>query len=342
MTKPRIRDIALAAKVSPATVSNALNGKPGVSETVTRQILTLAKEMGYEPTRSRSENDRQYVRFIIYKSHGLVVVDSQFFADLTESIQKECQRSGLELIISHIHAGKDEDYRQRIREFCGEDCAGILLLGTEMSPEELRLFSGCKAPLVVLDNLCRREPFHAVVMNNFDAGYKGTCALCEAGHKRIDHITSSVPFSNNDGRREGYQAAMAAHGLPAGKQNLWPVTPSIEGAYQDMKRMLEEGERPLPTAFFAANDLMAIGCIRALAEAGHRVPEDVSVVGMDDTAVCLACMPLLSTVHVYRRALGIAAIRTLLDVVPAVQDAKIKTEISVDLVMRNSVKRLEP
>lgn len=337
--KPRIRDIAAAANVSPATVSNALNGRPGVSKAVSDHILNLAREMGYEHGKPRAEGDRQHVRLVVYKSHGKVIMDTEFFAELIEGIQTECQRNNLELIISHINLRTDKDYKLRIRDFCAEECAGILLLGTEMDSDDLHPFLNCKSPLVVLDNLFRHEPVHSVVMNNYDAGFKATGALYEAGHRRIDHITSDTPFNNNRYRRKGYEAAMTALGLTWNRDNMWQVTPTIEGAYQDMCRHLQSG-RKLPTAFFAANDLMAIGCIRALTEAGYRIPEDISIIGMDDTAVCLACMPPLSTIRVYRKDLGAAAIRTLLSIAPAMHTSYLKTELSVDLVMRSSVRKL--
>lgn len=340
MTKPRIRDIAKLANVSSATVSNALNGRPGVSKAVTEQILSLAKQLGYEPAKARSEAELKHVRLVLFKSHGLVVMDTEFFAELIESIQVECRKNGLELMISHLNVKQDRDYKLHIREFCAEECAGILLLGTEMNPDELKLFYGCKSPLVVLDNLFPREPVHSVVMNNFDAGYKATGALYDAGHRRIGHITSSMPFNNTRFRRQGYETAMAEHGLSVSQDNIWEVTPSIEGAYLDMKKHLADDTRELPTAFFAANDLMAIGCIRALSEAGYRVPDDVSIIGMDDTAVCLACTPALSTMRVFRKDLGSAAIQTLLRLASTMEHGVIKMELSVDLVMRSSVKRI--
>lgn len=339
--KPRIRDIAAAAHVSPATVSNALNGRPGVSKAVMEEIIALAREMGYEHGKAKQESERQHVRLVIYKSHGMVVMDTEFFAELIESIQLECQSAGLELIISHVNAAQDKDYKLRIRDFCNEECAGILLLATEMSAEELKLFAGCKSPLVALDNIFWHEKVHSVVMNNYSAGYQATTALAEAGHRKIEHITSSMNFSNNRDRRKGYEAAMEDQGLRYDENSMWYVTPSIEGAYLDMQAQLKTG-RKLPTAFFAANDLMAIGCIRALTEAGYKVPEDISIIGMDDTAVCMACMPPLSTIRVYRKDLGVAAIRTLLNMTGAMTSGVIKMELSVDLVNRSSVKHLNP
>ena len=110
--KVRVKDIAAKAKVSPATVSNALNHKPGVSEKVTERIMKIAAEMGYEPPKDKSEPNHQYIRLVVYKSHGLVVMDTQFFAELIESIQRECRAENLELMITHLHA-KDSDLAAR-------------------------------------------------------------------------------------------------------------------------------------------------------------------------------------------------------------------------------------
>lgn len=334
--KVRVRDIAARANVSPATVSNALNGKPGVGREVTERILAIASEMGY--TLKQKPEQHNHIRLIVFKVHGQVVMDTQFFGELIESIQRECQKAKLELIVSHVNAAVDKHWREQVCEFCAEECGGIILLGTEMGSEELALFSSCASPLVVLDNLCRHEPFHAVVMNNYMAGFKATEALYRAGHRKIAHLTSSIPFSNMRYRRKGYEAAMADFGL-TGAADCWALRPTIEGAYTDMKRLLETG-RSLPTAFFAGNDIMAIGALRAMGEAGLSVPDDISIIGMDDTDLCLACNPPLSTIRVYRKELGIAAMRTLVSVIPDLKSSTVKTELDVELVQRNTVRIL--
>ena len=338
--KVRVRDIAAKAKVSPASVSNALNGKPGVSEKVAEKILRIAAEMGYAPPKGGAETDRRHIRLVVYKSHGLVVMDTQFFAELIESIQRECRVAGLELMITHLHA-KDADLQARAQEIRGEECAGILLLGTEMSTEELALFTPCKSTLVVLDNLFRHEKVNAVVMNNYDAGYQATNALYAAGHRDIGHITSTVPFSNVRYRRKGYQAALEDKGIRLEPGSVWYVTPTLEGAYQDMLRLLQSG-RKLPTAFFAGNDIMAVGCMRAMQELGIKIPQDVSVIGMDDMALCLICNPPLSTVRVFRSEMGVAAVQTLLSVAARLKNGVLKTELSVELVERGSVRGVSP
>lgn len=331
-----MRDIADRAHVSPATVSNALNGRGGVSKAVQEQIISLAREMGYQSNRE-SRKAGQHVRLIIYKSHGQVICDTAFFAELTESIQMECKLVGLELLISHVHAREDADCAAQIRTFAKEECAGIILLGTEMNAQELKQFENFHSPLIVLDNIFRYEKVHSVVMNNVEAGYLAANALYQAGHRQIEHITSSVVFSNTTDRMKGFKEGLQQHDLALTEEQIWPVQPSISGAYEDMKRLIRQRKR-MPEAFFAANDLMAIGCMRAIAEAGYRIPEDVSIIGMDDTSVCLACTPQLSTIRVFRKELGVTVIRTLLSLIENDMPCAIKTEIGVSVVMRDSVR----
>ena len=334
--KYTLRDIAKRANVSPATVSNALNGRAGVSKAVQEHILSIAQEMGYQLSRESTKASR-HVRLIIFRSHGMVVMDTQFFSELIESIQLECHRMELELLISHVSARKDADYVNQINAFRSEECAGIILLGTEMNEEELKQFSDFRSPMVVLDNLFRLESVHSVVMNNWQAGYLAAEALYAAGHRDIQHITSSIGFNNMKDRQRGLAEGLNKYGLSLENEKIWPVRPTMNGAYEDMKALLQAGKR-LPEAFFAGNDIMAIGCMRAIREAGCQVPEDVSIIGMDDTSICLACTPQLSTVHVFRQELGQTVVHTLFALPEKQSACFIKTEVGVELVMRDSVK----
>lgn len=335
--KLRLKDIADRVHVSTATVSNALNGNVGVSPPVRERILAVAKDMGYIPPKPR-QDALPFVRLVLYKSNGMIIMDTLFFSELIEAIQSECRRVGLELIISHVNKHKDPDYLRQVKAYAEERCAGIILLGTEMDGGELAAFRPCRSPLVVLDNLFRDENVHAVAMNNFDAGFIGTRALIDAGHRDIGCISSSVPFNNMNDRVLGVRACLREHHLDD-RRKLWLVRPNIADAYQDMKRLMAASQQ-LPTAFFACNDLMAIGCMRALQEAGCRVPDDVSMVGMDDTAVCLACTPALTTVKVFRREMGVAVIRALLQMADEITACALKIQVAVELVERDSVRSI--
>ena len=338
--KVRVRDIAVKAGVSSATVSNALNGRPGVSIENAQMIKTIAEEMGYSVIKGAHDTaKRSYVRLVMFKRSGLVVMNTQFFLELIESIERECRAFGLELIITHIHIKNDADYPEQIQAICADHCMGVLLLGTEMEQENLSLFDHCRSPLLVLDNLFRHEKVNTVVMDNYDAGFKATSYLHAAGHTMIGHITSSMEFSNMHDRRQGFEAVMTAHRLPVDENSFWRVAPTLEGAYHDMKELLESG-RKLPTAFFAGNDIMAVGCVRALVEKGYSIPKDISIIGMDDLSICNFCMPPLTTIRVSRPGLGVASVRILLKLMKDM-DCGIKAILSVELVERGSVAQMK-
>ena len=338
--KVRIRDIAERAGVSSATVSNTLNDRGGVGEETAQRILSIARELGY--TREYPlQFSRRYIRLVVFKRHGLVVMDTQFFAELIEGIERECHAHALELMITHIHMEKDADYLERIDAICVESCAGILLLATELYAEDVSRFLHAKAPLLVLDSLFQHMEFNTVVMNNFEAGYMATERMIRMGHTAVEHITSSVRFNNMRYRRRGYEAAMQEKNLPVSSEAIWRVTPTLEGAYQDMRALLSARRTPLPTAFFAANDIMAVGCMRAMNESGLRVPDDVSMIGMDDLAICQISTPALSTIRVFRAELGIAAVRRLVEMMSdGGTKAVYKVELGVLLVDRRSIRDL--
>ena len=336
----RVRDVAMKAGVSAATVSNALNTKGGVSQDNSRRILSIARDMGYIQKRAPGAY-RSHIRLVIFKRHGLVVMDTQFFAEIIAAMERQARRLGYELMITNIQMDKDPDYQDRIGNICHEDCAGIMLLATEMFLEDLALFTNTRAPLLVLDSLFVNEAFNCVVMDNFEAGYMATQRLIAMGHIRIEHITSSVRFNNMRYRRLGYESAMEDNKLPLPKDFLWHVTPTLEGAYRDMGQQLEARTKDMPTAFFAANDIIAVGCVRAMKEKGLKLPMDVSIIGMDDLAICQVANPPLSTIRVYREDIGSIAIIRLSQMMDKDTPRCIqKIQVGVTLVDRQSVRDL--
>ena len=338
--KVRVKDIAEKAGVSSASVSNVLNGKGGVSETTSKRILSIAREMGYAAPKALP-CARDYVRFVSFKRHGLVVMDTQFFAETIEALERQCHQAGFKMVMSNIHMEKDVDYFERVREICQEDCAGILLLATEMYAEDVDLFSHTKAPLVVVDSLFRNKRFNCVMMNNEEAGYMATERFIKMGHTQIEHITSVVHLNNMKYRRLGYESAMEDARLPYNENSIWRVTPTLEGAYRDMTVLIDKRKEDMPTAFFAANDIIAAGCARALKEKGYQMPARISIIGMDDLAVCQITNPVLSTIRVLREAIARIAVSRLLDMMAeGASGAILKTQVDVEFVDRQSVQNI--
>ncbi len=331
--KPTVKDIAKAANVSPATVSNALNNRKGVSDNIKRLVFKVAKDMGY----TREVSVRNTIRFVIYKRHGLVVSDTPFFSSLVEGIGKQCRALGYELLVSHVNIN-DMDYKETVNSINSDNSSGIILLATEMTEEDLELFQTFMGPVVLLDSCFRSNAHDSVLINNIDAAYKATAFLAENGHSDIGYLCSSYRINNFDFRRKGYLEAMKHHNFVVEERYQISLEPTVEGSYKDMKRLLEAVDTVLPTAFFADNDIIACGAMKALLEKGFKIPEDISLVGFDDMPLCEMTNPRLTTIKVFKQEMGSIAVKRLVEKIGGMDDIVQKIELGTKLIIRDSHK----
>lgn len=322
MGKLKLSDIARAAGVSTASVSNALNHKNRINPKKAEEIRRLAAEMGYFP---EADPRRRSLRFIIYRKHGKVVMDTAFFAQLIEGVQEECRRLSCDLLINKVNVGDD---------ISGLTDMPMLVLATEMDAGDLEPYRGLKHPVLLLDSDFRFEPFSSVSIDNCEAGYLAGKYLIGRGHRSIGFLDSSLPFNNMADRFSGLQTALSETGLTCAARV--PLEPTMEGAARDMAAWLS-AKRTLPTAFFAGNDIMAIGASMALKQAGFSLPQDVSIVGMDDMPMCLVAEPHLSTIYVDKQRLGMIAVDRLADMMEENARVYQRIRMSVSLTERQSV-----
>jgi LacI family transcriptional regulator len=337
--KIRIKDIAKAVGVSPATVSLVLNNKPGISEETREKILKKIEELGYSYNRSNSrilKSLSKNIRFIVYKKHGKVVGDTPFFSALIEGIEQEARDEGFNLLISYINeqSGDRQEIIQIIKE---TPVDGILLLATEMYPHDLLIFNSLTLPIVVLDSYLENKNMDFVVIANTEAIYSATVYLIQKGHREIGYLDSSVWIKNFDERREGYEKAIIQSGLTLKKRFILSLEPTLEGAYKEMKEILENGIE-LPTAFVAANDIIAFGAMKALKEAGIKIPDDISIIGLDDMPFCEISDPPITTLRVYKERMGKIAVKRLIERIMNNVEERIKIEVKTELIERKSVK----
>lgn len=333
--KYTVKDIAKVANVSPATVSNALNNRKGVSEEIKQIVLKAAKELGYY---KENTSDRNAIRLLIFKRHGYVVTDTPFFSSLIEGIEKECRAQGYELLVSHISI-MDRDHKETIAGMNNDHSSGMLLLATEMIQEDLELFSNYRNPLVLLDSCFRYGRFNSVLINNEDAVFRATSYLIENGHKKIGYISSSAYINNFYYRQQGYFDALNQNGVNVKNEYLLSVGPTMESAYRDMSTLLNNN-KDIPTAFFADNDTIAFGAMRALKEKGIKIPNDVSIIGFDDMPFCEITSPRLTTVKVYKQEMGSVAVKRLVKLMNERDTLVQKIQIETELVIRDSVIKL--
>ncbi len=333
MMKLTVKDIAKAANVSPATVSNALNNRKGVSEEIKQNVLKTARELGYT---KETASDKNTIRLVIFKRHGYVVNDTPFFSSLIEGIEKECRQQGYELLVSHISI-MEKDFREITAGLNNDSASGMLILATEMLREDLDLFSNYRNPIVLLDSCLRDSNINSVLINNEDASFRATSYLIENGHTEIGYIGSSAFIKNFFYRRQGFLDALHEFKIAVKKEYLISVEPTMEGAYRDMSAFLENNKK-LPTAFFADNDTIAFGVMRALKEKGVNIPKDVSIIGFDDMPFCEITSPRLTTVKVFKQEMGSTAVKRLMSLMTEGSGPSQKIQINTELIVRDSVR----
>lgn len=330
------KELAQKLNISAATVSMVLNKKPGISEKTRNLVLSAAKEYGYDFSRlGDPDSQKGIIQFVIYKKHGTVVADTPFFSQLTEGIDLGCKSAGYELQISYFY--ENQDMEEQIQALSGKSFQGLLLLGTEMSVDYFQPFSRLNIPMVVLDTYFEELNCDSVLINNVQGAYIATSYLLQKGFSQVGYLHSSYPIGNFAERADGYYKALRHHKISTDHPYVHKLTPSMEGAYADMLDVLSRKE-PVAQAYFADNDLIAAGAMRALKEQGYHIPQDVSIIGFDGMPVCDFLEPTLTTMDVPKKRLGRLAVERLVNKISHGTDAVVKIEMSPKLHERQSVR----
>lgn len=331
--KPNIRMISKITGYSPATVSNALNRKKGVNKETSDEIFKIANEIGYS-----NETKISRIRFVIYKRNGSIIDNSPFFSNLLEGVEAECREFGYELIISNLDRRSDF-YKQRLDEIMSDKATAVIILGTEAMDEDLDSFLNAKCPMVILDSWSTSMNFNGILINNSDSAKNAIEHLIKKGHKEIGYLKGKFRIKAFNARAAGYARALNKHGISMNEQYVIPLNTTMDGAYKDMLSYLSKRPK-LPTAFFADDDMIALGAMKAFIEKGYRIPEDISLIGFDDLDACEISTPRLTTIRVFKQEMGQLAVRRLKDVIKDGNGIKSKIQICTEFVERDSVKDL--
>ncbi|MEG0369628.1 MAG: LacI family DNA-binding transcriptional regulator [Hungatella sp.] len=331
--KPSIRQISEITGFSVATISNALNHKKGVNKDTSEVIFRIAREIGYLDNSTISK-----IKLLIYKKNGLIIDDTPFFTALIDGLEKECRESGYEMMVGTLDR-RQPSYEDELKQAVNDSDTAIVLLGTELCPEDLKEFYGAHCPILLLDYWDYDMEFNAVVINNEDSIRKAVRYLLEKGHQKIGYLKGDFRIRGFKQRERGFWEAMRAGGHPVDPQLVVTLNTTMDGAYRSMSEYLA-GSPTLPTAYIAENDMIALGAMRALDAHGFKVPEDISIIGFDDLPFCEISYPRLTSLRVPKQEMGALAIRHLIEMVKKESPVCTKTEVCTEFVERDSVKTL--
>lgn len=299
--RPRLADVAARAGVSMKTVSNVINDFPHVSAATRAKVTTAIEELGYRPNVSARNLARGRTGVIVL---GVPRLDMPYFASLAMEL---------------VTAAEEASWWVQIRQTRGERAGELKLLeeardartdGMVLSAVSLReadLLSRPATPLVLLGER-RLAPADHVGIDNAAAGRLAVEHLLRTGRRRIAVVGGR---RGSDQRVAGAEAALADHGEVL-EPALHLTVDGVTGQHgeQAVDALIRSGQRP-PDAVFCTTDWLAMGAIRSLRLHGHRVPEDVAVMGFDDIPYDLAALPTLTTVAPDRRQIARLAVESL-------------------------------
>lgn len=301
MGEATIRDVARRAEVSVASVSRALNGLDNVRKETREKVIKAAAELGYVPhagARSLSLARANAIGVVLPDLHG------EFFSECVRGMDREASRHGYVLLLSNMHDDGDQA-AAALRAMRGR-VDGLLIMAPHIAPKTLESAIPQALPAVLINSHADLPGRPAMRFDNQAGAAAMVEHLVANGYRHIVHIAGPQGNVDADQRARGYREVLARHGL---SPNILPGDFNEEAGEEAARHVLAEN---LPCdAVFAANDMMAIGCLHTLRNAGKRVPEDIAVCGFDD--VPLARYLALSTIRVNIAEMGARAVARLID-----------------------------
>ena len=335
-----IEDVARLAGVSTATVSRALSGKDVVSDKARAKVESAALQLGYVASHSAYTLATGRNRNV-----GVVLpyVDRWFFSTALEAIESTLIENGYDLTLYNLSGGEDQRSKIFTEFLLRKRVDAVLTVAVHPTETELEQLNKMKKPIIAIGGQVTGA--RSLAMDDHYAGKLATEHLLSLGHTRVANIAgfmgSDREFNQANKRREGYLDAMKDAGLETRDAWLGLADYTMPDAYRIAKQMLGNPKNA-PTAIFCNSDEMGFGAIMAAKDLGLRVPEDVSVIGVDNHD--MAEFFKLTTIDQRVREQGRLAAETLLSVLA---DPELETHINIDsqlvwpveLIIRGSTAR---
>jgi len=286
---PNIHDVARRAGVAPITVSRVINNSGYFSEEIRQRVETAIKELGYVPnTVARSLRSKKT------QTLALVLTDitNPFFTNIARGVEDIASDAGFMVIYCNTDESEVEEEKY-VQMLLQKQVDGMLLVPARSEPSIISKIQARGKPVVVIDRRIEGLESDVVRCDSEGGAYQLTQLLLGLGHRHISVLSGPRYVSTAADRVAGYQRAMAEASLSDG-ECIYFGSYHQKSGYEMAKQAL--AVTPRPTAFFAANNFIAIGALSALQEAGLHVPEDFSVVAFDDLPPSLTTFPFLTAI----------------------------------------------
>lgn len=303
-----IEDISARLGISISTVSKALNDYPDVSQKTRQLVQEAALQMGYQPSAAaRNLRRGRTEKLGLLINHSLSYI-SEYLSEIMSGIALTAEQNGKNIIL-YTETVKQPDGLVKICR--SGEIDGALLLWANPTQTMLELLGSERLPYVVLGRRVEYEPASYVAPDNFTGAYHLTRHLIERGHRRIGFMRRQLHGPTNIDRFAGYQRAHEDAGLVIDEALIVNTEIEPDSGYYALLNLIDQAQPP--TAVFAFHDLMAVDALRAAADRGLSVPDDIAIVGFDGLRSSEITNPRLTTVKQPLVAMGQKAVEILLD-----------------------------
>ena len=325
-----IREVAESAGVSYATVSHVINNTRWVSQETRERVLAAMDALNYRPN-ALARSLRQGKTNTI----GLVLPDSAnpFFAEISRSIEDEAFKKGYSVFLCNTELDTERELFY-VDVLSKKQVDGIVFVAAGDQADSLDFLVRRNMPVVMIDRNLPNVDVDAVLTDNQLGGFLATRHLLELGHTRIACIAGPSSITPSAERIIGYRRALEEAGLPFDESLVMRGDYHARSGMEITHSLLQM--TPRPTAIFSLNDLMAIGALRAAAEAGCSVPKDLAVVGYDDLEIAHFTNPPLTTIAQPKKEIGAQAVTLLVDRMSRKSTPPNRIVLAPELIVRRS------
>ena len=343
MFEPTIKDIAKICGVGVSTVSRAINNHPDINPETKEKIMNIIKEYGYVPNNSARNLKRVDAKAIAVLVKG---ISNPFFSNMIKVIEEECKKKRYSMELSHIEADEDE-VDAALKVVKEKRLRGIIFLGGLFSHSDEKL-KKLNVPFVfstagsIPENISKNQ-YSNIGVDDRKESARMVDYLIRLGHRNIAIVVAEAEEESiGKLRLEGYYDALQAHNIPVNPKLIYQTRDdighfSMENGYLTAKKLIESEEQF--SAVYAVADARAIGAIRALLEAGLRVPDDVSVAGYDGIDVSGYISPSLTTIRQPVEEMAKDTVKLLFDIIAGKKDHQHIT-YEAELLERESTKEV--
>ncbi|WP_030548283.1 LacI family DNA-binding transcriptional regulator [Streptomyces albus] len=332
--QPTLEEVAARAGVGRGTVSRVINGSLRVSDQTKAAVEQAVAELGYVPNRAAralAGHRTDAIALVVPEAETKLFAEP-YFSDIVRGVGAELAETEMQLLLTLIRTTKE---RQRFAQFLrAQRVDGVLVVSVHEHDPLPDLLEDLGLPAVLSGRRSDLESVSYVDSDNVGGARSAVAHLLAGGRRRVATITGALDMYVAQCRLDGYRQALESAGLGRDRQLVAEADFTESGGRRAMTELLER--EPRLDAVFAASDVMAAGALGALRAAGRRVPEDVALVGFDDSAIARHTDPPLTTVRQPIEEMGRAMARVLVEEIGSRTTAKRHVVLGTRLVHRNS------